>query len=809
MDPGPRTPGSFGQLKATNSFRNPKKGIWSRRIIVALLFCVHFCWHQSSITSSLRSHHVAASASGTSSSKYAAAEDASIIIFYNLFVPPNQHDAAHAFEIVEEHLRQVASPLSAPTQTSKAEPKAVLFYNLIGGTGDGNEGGDIPQLCRDIHPRFHCEQLNYYSNASESATLRNLHEYCSLQPDGTTKRVTYLHPKGSFHSHGRQTLWRRMLTDAALHPNCTDPPDDRCTVCGAQYYPIFGSMFPGNMFTASCSYVKQLLPPVEGGEYERRREKSIRQFFLLRLEGVLQNTFGFHQDVFFGLDRYQWEHWVGSHPALLPCEMHSPKMSFMDMAMQEVTDEDVRPRKRSLEKQWSLGPNRLMTFDIPGQSPKWLNRNDDEGNFRQYYLTAGHLIRWIEQYQQVPALDSWVYRHFPSGTAWRELVDKHGVNVINAVVERDRTDVYSPFDSAHPQTKVEGINPDARVVFYQITIPNAFKKQALDVLSEQLKEIADRLYGTTETIKKMTLLYYSLSGDDESLAAKSVGDFCRRQSIICHELGAFNDDRIDGNTLESLFNFCDANQDHEVVYLSNQLSAHGADVFESNRTKTITAHVLSKDCRLAQHDTSCNVCGSEFYALPFMSFLGNMFVAKCSYVKNLSSPRSFMAERRELAGDVLMDELKKRLVTGFMNNLDSPYVLGVHQYSTRHWIGSHPDLVPCDVAPKQSTNGPTGQIELARLQAPRRNIALQEDIEDANRKDSDVRSSEAGRVREYMYLAGRILQWLHHYRRVPGDSSWVWTYFPDGDMWKSAVAIYGTNAITKVSQQYIVDERRD
>ena len=764
---------------------------------MALLFSVHFYWHQSSIASSLRPHYLAAASTlGTSGSKYAAAEDASVIIFYNLFVPPNRDDAARAYEIVEEQLRQVASVLRG--NKKKAETKAALFYNLIG--GDGN---DIPKLCRDMHPRFHCEQLSYYGNATESVTLRSLHEYCSTQPDDTTKRVTYLHPKGSFHSHGKQTLWRRMLTDAALHPNCTDPPDDRCTVCGAQYYPIFGSMFPGNMFTASCSYVKQLLPPVEGGEYERRREQSIRQFFLLRLERVLQNTFGFHQDVFYGLGRYQWEHWVGSHPALIPCEMHSPKMSFMDMAMQEVIDEGALSRKDNLDEQWSLGPNRLMIFDLPGQSPKWLKSNDREGNFRQYYLTAGHLIRWIEQYQQVPSLDSWVYDHFPSGDAWRELVEEHGVGVIDAVVDRDRTEVYSPFASAQADRKFEDTETNARVVFYQITIPDTSKTQALDVLNEQLQVIAEGLDETTKATPKTTLLYYFLSGDDGSLAAKTVDDFCRRNSgVRCHQLGAFDDERIDGNTLEDLFNFCSANQDREVIYLSTQLSVRGADLFEANKTKTITAHVLSKDCQLAQ-DANCNVCGSEFYALPFMSFVGNMFAARCNYVKNLSSPRAFMAERREVAGDVLMGELKKHLVTGFMKNLDSPYVLGVHQYSTRHWIGSQPDLVPCDVAPLQS------QIELTRSQAPRRNIALHEDIEDANHKDSEVKSSESRRVREYLYLAGNIMKWHHHYSRVPGDSSWVWSYFPDGDMWKSAVAIVGENAISRVSKQYIVEERRD
>jgi len=33
-------------------------------------------------------------------------------------------------------------------------------------------------------------------------------------------------------------------------------------------------------------------------------------------------------DVFYGLERYKWEHWFGSHPDLVPCAMHDPSVAL-------------------------------------------------------------------------------------------------------------------------------------------------------------------------------------------------------------------------------------------------------------------------------------------------------------------------------------------------------------------------------------------------------------------------------------------------------------------------------------------------
>jgi hypothetical protein len=44
-----------------------------------------------------------------------------------------------------------------------------------------------------------------------------------------------------------------------------------------------------------------------------------------------------------------------------------------------------------------------------------------------------------------------------------------------------------------------------------------------------------------------------------------------------------------------------------------------------------------------------------------------------------------------------------------------------------------------------------------------------------------------GRRYEYFLLLGRIHRWLTLYQAIPSQfESWVWTYFPDGDMWRDA-----------------------
>ena len=246
-------------------------------------------------------------------------EDADLVIFYNLYVPRDEYGIRNAIEVIKDQMGQVAEALArmetedddgvvsdsslghndkvgkqeerindkAPVRAMRKR-RGVLFYNLI-----GNERAFPPKemsdLCRELHPRLECRLLKYHEEAGEAVTLQDLHDYCrddvadngedrlvlynnrtssSAAAAASQRRVVYLHSKGSYHSQSENHIWRKQMTEAALHPQCLLPPDDSCDVCGAHFYVRYAITFPGNMWTTRCDYVTRLTPPMTGGGNE-------------------------------------------------------------------------------------------------------------------------------------------------------------------------------------------------------------------------------------------------------------------------------------------------------------------------------------------------------------------------------------------------------------------------------------------------------------------------------------------------------------------------------------------------------------
>ena len=108
-------------------------------------------------------------------------------------------------------------------------------------------------------------------------------------------------------------------------------------------------------------------------------------------------------------------------------------------------------------------------------------------------------------------------------------------------------------------------------------------------------------------------------------------------------------------------------------------------------------------CRLTSEEgeESCNVCGTEFYPLPFLHFAGNMFSTSCSHVKELLPPALFETRMNDIASDALLAKIEEIFATRLVRFDER--ILGSYQHSIEHsiehWIGSHPDLRPCDIAP--------------------------------------------------------------------------------------------------------------
>lgn len=137
-------------------------------------------------------------------------------------------------------------------------------------------------------------------------------------------------------------------------------------------------------------------------------------------------------------------------------------------------------------------------------------------------------------------------------------------------------------------------------------------------------------------------------------------------------------------TLHSLWEFCrdDSHYHTNVVYLHSKGSFHPSPLNDQLR-KFDTLGALSYQCSTAP-DT-CNVCSSRFSPFPHPHAPGNMWLARCSYIKQLVDPMVFEQEMN----------IVKRTTIG--NIAVHPTCLGTERFSAEHWVHSHPTIKPCDL----------------------------------------------------------------------------------------------------------------
>ena len=95
--------------------------------------------------------------------------------------------------------------------------------------------------------------------------------------------------------------------------------------------------------------------------------------------------------------------------------------------------------------------------------------------------------------------------------------------------------------------------------------------------------------------------------------------------------------------------------------------------------KFLTFGALSKEC--ANMPDFCNVCASRMSPFPHPHTSGNMWTAKCTYVKNLLHPKKF-------------NEILNKIYN-FTTKLSCH---GIGRYTVEHWIYSNPDALPCDLS---------------------------------------------------------------------------------------------------------------
>ena len=426
-----------------------------------------------------------------------------VAIFYNIFVPDTPEEQANALRIVRIQLQQIkesyiysvavgeAAAAAAAAASSHARgrdkermqntsngtntngknddgsgdsSRLTLFYVTLG--QDGIVQPVMQELCDGENTRLQCYHIDHVSYGRETVTLSHLYDFCQTKAaTSTTKKyspvssskVIYLHNKGSLHSSDDNERWRNSLTEAALSEHCHDGPavaafrnttvtTTTCNLCGLNFYAVWTSFVPGNMFAAQCDYVQKLIPP----HHFQQRLKRVHEQVVLPLKRKQQILFDLIPDNrvhiyqgHFGLDRYSDEHWIGSHPHVRPCDV-DPGGSVWNYQQRQKTIHDF---------QFSLAPRRtrgppFRGFYLPTTIPRFVLK---QVRLREYYYLAGNLLKWFALYNQAPLDDSWAWTWFPDGRFWKQAIEQHGSQAVRIVTQKamrgeyidDLSDIYN------------------------------------------------------------------------------------------------------------------------------------------------------------------------------------------------------------------------------------------------------------------------------------------------------------------------------------------------------------------------------
>lgn len=93
-----------------------------------------------------------------------------------------------------------------------------------------------------------------------------------------------------------------------------------------------------------------------------------------------------------------------------------------------------------------------------------------------------------------------------------------------------------------------------------------------------------------------------------------------------------------------------------------------------------------------------DVCGLRYSPLPHVHFPGNMWWARCDYVRRLIPPVQFQAEMENVARSAY------RADPSAWNESMHAW-RGIQRYALEHWVGSHPSLRAVDTLPVGSSPG--------------------------------------------------------------------------------------------------------
>lgn len=378
-----------------------------------------------------------------------------------------------------------------------------------------------------------------------------------------------------------------------------------------------------------------------------------------------------------------------------------------------------------------------------------------------------------------------------------------------------------------PRWTGRNAQPNQTVIFFHLYLgsPSKLNNQtmkndfnSLSIVQEQLLQVGTSYAASSNDLH----IYYNTVGGE--MDSEWMYNLCKNKyNMTCTQLSHFPEG-FEDKTLDALKLYCSEHPTMSVVYLHNKGSFHPKR--SQNRwRRSVTAAATSKLCLKPDKEvSSCNVCGLMFQPVPGPHFPGNMWAAKCTYINNLHTMEDYHNRRLKLDKWIEEEQSKGTFHANLFPN--ERHYTGQGRYEAEQWIGSSPTLIPCDVS-KTATlkywmsglntflgkHHPKDYTKEFKLKlAPRHSIyddwiwysyALVPDL--IWMTDNKETNKLLGNLRllDYFLLRGLIARWHIVYNQLPNTTissttDWIWSWFPDGDIWRSAVDTYGPDAINKV-----------
>jgi len=231
------------------------------------------------------------------------------------------------------------------------------------------------------------------------------------------------------------------------------------------------------------------------------------------------------------------------------------------------------------------------------------------------------------------------------------------------------------------ESTLESIDIHRRhATFYSIFIPSSAEDRdpALAIVKEQLAA-AKRSSAWNSSLHE---LFYNVIGYN---ATAEIQQECGQQ---CHLL-QFAPEADEALTLQSLHGYCQEHADSFVTFIHDKVSYHRRKE-KNDLRRPLTKIVTSDVCQdVEMRKNACDVCGVRVSLLRRHRLLGNMWTARCSYIRKLDRPDEFEQRMDDLMDNALHhteEEVLKPSVGQFV---------GSDRYAIDHWVTSHPSARLC------------------------------------------------------------------------------------------------------------------